>query len=396
VQVASNAGEVRSACTPLRLASRRLRDMALTARAEVIHQAMQRLLDHASPLGRELRAELLRHTGLSREVIEHGLTSTLSLFEPNALLALHSSRRDTGNAELCVVVLAGNVFSAAARPLLLPLLCGSAVLAKASSADDVLPRCIERALCAVNPRLSAACTVVTFAHGDDALQRALLHDADVVSVYGSDETVAALRPRVPKHASFIAHGHGLGAIYLAAETLANEDAARALAKQAALDVAAYDQRGCLSPHAVWVQAGAKVDARDFAQLLLQALEQIEHVLPRGEVPAHAAAAQLQWRGVAAALFELHQGSSAAVSYEGAAPPRPTPGYRNISVHECRDTAALSARLAPLGVQLKALGVAGDAAARELAIVAPYVCPLGAMQTPPLDAELDGLHPLAGL
>ena len=40
--------------------------------------------------------------------------------------------------------------------------------------------------------------------------------------------------------------------------LASEESARKTAQELALDVAAYDQRGCLSPHMAWAVRGAPV------------------------------------------------------------------------------------------------------------------------------------------
>jgi hypothetical protein len=396
VKIRAEQAELRAAHAALRMAAVRLRALALRARAEAIAEAVRLLLDPLAPLGRELRQGLLGSTGLSAPVIEHGLRTTLCVFQRDALLALHQTRPAERGAELAVVVLAGNVFSAAARPLLLPLLCGASVLAKASSADDVLPRCLERALAAVDRDLAQACGIVTFAHGETALEGALLHDADLVCAYGNDTTLAALLPRVTAKTRWLGHGHGRGAIYLSADALASQAIASELAHRAALDIAAYDQRGCLSPHEVLVQRGAEVSAARFARLLAAALRDVQRELPRGELPADAASAQLAWRGVAAAVFELHHDASWAVSYEGEALLRPSPGYRNIAVHDCADLAALRARLTPLGNRLKALGVAGDSVMRELSSLAPYVCEVGAMQAPPLQATLDGLHPLAGL
>lgn len=118
-------------------------------------------------------------------------------------------------------------------------------------------------------------------------------------------------------------------------------------------------------------------------------------LPRGKVPQGAAAEQLQWRGVAAALGDLHASADCAVSHEGAAALRSSPGYRNIAVYECADLAAMRNRLLPLGPHLKALGIAGADAAHALSDLAPYVCEVGAMQSPPLATALDRLHPLEG-
>jgi hypothetical protein len=379
----------------LRGAARRLRAVPLEARAEAIAEAARLLLIETSPLGSELRCALRESTGLSAPVVEHGLRSTLESFELDALLSLHASQRERAQPELAVAVLAGNVFSAAARPLLLPLLCGTALLAKASSADDALPRGLTRALAAADARLAEACAVLSFAHGNSALDAALLRQAEVVSVYGSDETLAAVRAALPSGSRLLAHGHGLGAIFIAAEALGSATAAHALAVSAARDIAAYDQRGCLSPHAVLVQPGGALDGCGFAHVLGAALADLQHELPRGAVPDAATATQLQWRGVAAALGELQQGATWAVSYEGQRPLRPSPGYRNVAVYDCEDLAMLRARLSALGHHLKALGIAGAAAHRSLASLAPYVCEVGAMQTPPLHIHLDRLHPLEG-
>jgi hypothetical protein len=269
------------------------------------------------------------------------------------------------------------------------------VLAKASSADDVLPRHLKLALDMIDARVGGACEVVTFGRDAHDKHEALLAGVDVLSVYGSDATVSALAARVAPDCRLIAHGHGLGVTFITREALGGEHAVRMIAGRAAIDIAAYDQRGCLSPHAVFVQPGGVADARAFARMLGEALQGIERELPRGALSDAAAAAQLQWRGVAAAIGELHQGTTWAVSYEERGPLRVSPGYRNVTVYDCDSSAALGGRLAPLGRSLKALGVAGVTARRELATFAPYVCAVGAMQTPPLDAPLDGLHALAG-
>jgi acyl-CoA reductase-like NAD-dependent aldehyde dehydrogenase len=381
-----------------RAAAEVVRGWPLEQRAEAIERAARTLLEAGSTLGAELRAELLASTGLSAPVIEHGLQTTLSLFERAALCALHArAPRDAERApEVATVLLAGNVFSAAARPLLLPLLCGVGVLAKASSTDDALPHYLARALAAVDAQLGAACQVLTFAHDDAAASAGLLQGAELISVYGSDETVATVRASAPPDARVLAHGHGLGAIFIARETLVSAAAAYDLAERAARDVAAYDQRGCLSPHFVLVERGGAVDARALARQIATALAALERELPRGELPQDAAAAQLQWRGVAAAIGELFVRARSAISYEGALALRTSPGHRNLAVHDCADVSQARTQLSQLGEHLKALAVGGEKARRILSGVAPYTCEPGAMQTPPIDVALDRLHPLAGM
>jgi hypothetical protein len=393
----SNERELRALAERVRRAAQALRGQSVTARAHAIERACLLLSDGAWSSGRELRVALLRSTGLSAQSIEHGLRTTLGVFRQDALLALHAQRPAAARPApgLATVVLAGNVFSAAARPLLLPLLCGCPVLLKAASADDVFPRALQRALADIDERLGAACAVATFARDDDASRATLLEGTELLSAYGDDDTIAALRALVPAGTQVLAHGHGLGLAFVAASELASDQRARMAADALARDVAAYDQRGCLSPHAVLAQRGGACEPRQFAGLLADALAALATSWPRGSLPADAAAAQLQWRGVAAATGELHVRDSCAVSYARDLPLRTSPGYRNVSVYDVADLAELRARLAPLSIQLKAIGIAGDAELAALRNAAPYVCALGAMQEPPLDAKLDGLHPLAG-
>jgi acyl-CoA reductase-like NAD-dependent aldehyde dehydrogenase len=391
-----SAEQIRALHASLRRAAQAVRSLDVDERAALLASTASRLMDAAGAPGQALREALRHSTGLTAPVIEHGLCTTLGLFTRDALRALHAGHRPEHTTTLTVVVLAGNVFSASARPMFLPLLCGSAVLAKASSIDDVLPRHLQRALQAIDPRLGAALAVATFARGDREREAALLRGADLVSAYGSNETVAELGERISADTRLLAHGHGLGVIAIGADALTDVAAARTLAARAARDLAAYDQRGCLSPQAVLVQEGAAVDAPTFARLLHEALQALGDGFARGSLPSDAAAAQVQWRGVAAAVGELHVGAESAVSYEGYGPLRGSPGYRNVAVYECADLGVMRARLLPLGAALKALGIAGPRAHRALADLAPYASELGAMQAPQLSAMLDGIHPLAGL
>ncbi len=100
--------------------------------------------------------------------------------------------------------------------------------------------------------------------------------------------------------------------------------------------------------------------------------------------------------------ELFEGDGYAVSFEGDAPLRLSPGHRNVSVLTCADEEDLGRVLAPLGMHLKALGVAAAvgtrrAIARRLpSPLAPRVSDVGQMQTPGLQSLADGQSPWLGL
>lgn len=390
----------------LRAAARRLARQAATLRAlgperaaRAGEQACALLADAEGTLGRALRHELVARSGLSAPLVSWGLDTSLAAWRTEEALALfHAAPREPGEpVALLAVVLAGNVFGAPVRTLLLPLVAGVPVLAKGASADDVVARYLGKALRRVDPDVGAGAEVVTFARGELGLEAALLDHASLVRVHGDDDTVERVRARVGARVPVLAHGHGLGIGFVAGDSLCDEPTARSAALSFAFDVAAYDQRGCLSPHALFVERGAAVGPERFAELLADALLEVERRWPRGPLVADLAPLEMQWRGVAVARGVLFERGRAAVSYEAHHPLRPSPGARNVGVYACRDEHDLADRLRALGRHLKALGVAADPAARaRFASLAPYVCAAGAMQTPPLSAPLDGLHPFAGL
>lgn len=378
--------------------------LGLERRAASLARAAERLRALATePTTLEALAE---SSGLGVEMTRWALDSTLETVDEATLLALGRSALEAGApralpvpARLCAVVLSGNVLTAPVRAMLTPLIVGAPVLAKASSREDALPRLVLDALHEADPAIGAACDVLTL-KGDSPSTPALFDQADVISVYGSDATVRAVRAAAPATAEVVAHGHGIGAAYVDGVPEYGE-ALDALARAIGEDVAAYDQRGCLSPHAVFARGG-EGDARRLAEALHGALATLATERPRGKLPLASGSAQVQWRGVAAARGTLHEGDGFAVSYEGEHALRLSPGYRNVAVHRCGDVAGLVAALRPLGVHLKALGVGGDAGqADEVAVslpppLAPRLSALGAMQRPPFDAFADGRPATYGL
>ncbi|MCG8556621.1 MAG: hypothetical protein MJD61_15215 [Proteobacteria bacterium] len=390
----------------LRERSEWLRAQAPARAAAAIAAAARDLLDESSPHGIRLRRELQQTTGLSLPLIEWGLSSTLGGATARRLSTLAAVAKTRSTlavpARVVLLVLAGNVFSAAFRELALSLLLGCPVLAKASREDDVLPRLFCDALRQRDPEVGSACEVLTLPAGSEAMDRVLLQRAEVVAVFGSDETVAAVRCAIPATVRLVVHGHGFGAIYVPKAALCKPARVREVVRRVALDVAAYDQRGCLSPHAIAVQRGGSLDGSSFARLLASALARLERRLPRGRPPADVQATQMQWRGVGAARGTVFETPDFAVSYEGSEALRQSPGYRNVGVYACTNAEALGAWLAPAGAHLKCLGIAADRSQRERvaaelpATLAPRVCGVGCMQSPPLSRLSDGEPAWRGL
>ena len=77
---------------------------------------------------------------------------------------------------------------------------------------------------------------------------------------------------------------------------------------AARAVSMFDQRGCVSPHAIYVEEGGAVDPGEWAALLASAMADLEVEIPGGYLTTHDASAVHQMRGSA----ELREASGGGV------------------------------------------------------------------------------------
>lgn len=363
--------------------------------------AASKLASAAAKLAHEpaLVGALVESTGLSEAMVQWGLRTTLATVQAETLLEI---RRRAGlfvfgqenRAQLCSVVLAGNVFTACVKAILVPLLLEVPVLVRPSSRDGVLAHALVAGL---EPPFDEAASLVAFDHDDDRAWEAFFRRADAAHVFGSDETLRALRSKTPSRTRFVGHGHGVGVAAILEPPRGRFDA---IAEALALDVAAYDQRGCLSPQVLYV-VGARAEALALAEALHGALAAVEASLPRGPLSQRERVACTRWRATVAALGDLFEGLTHAVVVADAAPVPGGPGYRHLVIRAVPTIEALRQAVAPLGHHLKAFGWGPDEAQPLVgtalpAGTAPYLAPLGAMQTPPFDLPWDGMPLTEGL
>jgi hypothetical protein len=311
-----------------------------------------------------------------------------------------------GGFPTTAVVLAGSIPMPTLLAMVAPLALRSPVLVKPSSHDGVTAEAVARSVADVDEELGRCVELAHFAGDSDAHTRALL-EADCVVAFGSDETTAGIAARLPRGRRFVAYGHRLSIAVLgdaATAGVALEDAARGLA----LDVALWDQQGCLSPVAVYVVSERAGAADAVAESLAAALAQTSRALPRGRVGAADAAAiaheraAAEMRIAAAARVRLHAGADFTVVREADTVTRPSPLFRFVRVHPVADGSELERSLAPLARHLAGVAIAGfgdedRAMARRLAALgASRICAPGMLQAPPLDWHHDGAGLLAPL
>ncbi len=113
----------------------------------------------------------------------------------------------------------------------------------------------------------------TWPSSDTATTQAALAVADCALVYGSDKTVEAVRALATGATRVIGFGSriSLGLVLDGADL---EEAAQC----AALDIALFDQQGCLSPQSVYVQ-GPRSDHDRFVKCLAKSLEDCSRLFP---------------------------------------------------------------------------------------------------------------------
>lgn len=389
-------------CTRVSSTESRLRATPSSQIIDALVDTAASLIDRGGPFFNEAMTKLPKSSGLSQPMVAWALETTMRTVTVEALQRVVSDIDQTPSTlpppNLVATVLAGNLFTAPMRAVFIALLARCPVVVKASTKEDHFVRLLHRALAERDCDIAESVGVVTFAGGDVSLENLLFRYAPVVTAFGSDETLAAIEDRLPSDKTFLRHGHGVGVAYIPATAL--EQSERWI-RSVALDVAAYDQRGCLSPQAIWVQEGGAITPRAFAAILArEGLTAISQELPRGPLPAEIAASQMQWRGVARATAELFEASDHAVSYECETPFRASPGYRNVAVRSASSWDDFLSQLAPLVPHLKCVGVAAqdlppldDLRQRN---INARLCRTGAMQTPPFVLETEGRKPWAGL
>jgi acyl-CoA reductase-like NAD-dependent aldehyde dehydrogenase len=351
---------------------RRLRDRPITETVQTLAAAAQRWRDDP-----ELRSALPDAIGLTPPVVAIAVAHAAEAFDATLMTAL--ARTELAGLEppddppLVAHVLASNVPALALPAIAHACLAGAAVVVKSGRRDRVSAPAFVRALADVDPELAATVVDAYWPGGDPDLEAVLLERATVAVATGSDATVEALALRAPVRV--IAHGARIGVV---AVDLEHADAAT-LADLVARDVALHDQRGCLSPHTVWVVG----DARGLAVELTGALDAAEAELPMAEAPLEERAGvrialdDAEWQGAT-----VLRAAAGAVVYDDRPEAQPAVGGRVVRVQPLRTLADLASVL-PAG-RIECVGLAGGPApAGLLERGVSRVCPPGRMQRPAL-------------
>ncbi len=317
--------------------------------------------------------------GFSREVAHAGLLAELSSWR-NVDIAALFAELPPGRRPATVLVLAPRTLPASAmRQVFLARQLGAEVLFKPAAGQESLGEALHLA----DPRIIPS----PFDSQDVAALDRLIARADTVVVLGSDETIAAVRPRVPASKAFAGHGHKVSAHWL--PDLRDKDLPT-LATHIAADLLAWDQAGCLSPQVLWAGPDAEMRALLLTHLS-QALSRLEPGLPLAE-PAHSSmhAGRRVMSTLAAMLGEpCDETLTATLALHPEPAFRSAPGPRALWILPAEPQAL--AEVMPHISTLATLGPVPPDVTEPVRLCAP-----GEMQRPPLSWRQDGLHPLGSL
>ena len=337
--------------------------------------------------------------GVTRDALEAAIAAELGNVD---VLDGAAERRGAPSAwargvDRAVVVSSDTTIGVAVPPALFALCAKCDVVVKDRS--DALVAGFFASLAEEHPAFVAAARAHAWTGGDDPAETALFQRANTVVAFGRDETLRAIRARCGVDTRFAGFGHRASIGRLTrADVAALDDA---LADRILRDALLYDGEGCLSPHALFVDADGAELAR-VATVLVAACARVVVEFPGGARAPAREAATAAYRNLAA--FRAAAGRGAVFRAGDAAlvvdPPRDeAPPFlpRVIPLITAAGDAAIAAYVAVQRLPVQAIGVVtADAAAVALAerIGAVRVAPFGTMQAPPLGGHHGGAPRIA--
>lgn len=309
---------------------------------------------------------------LQRDALQEKLRSELGTQRPGVLERRYPGRQyEAWMPAGCVVHVApSNVFTVAAMGMVEGLLAGNLNVVKASARDGDFAPLFAQALAAHDPggRLADYMAVLRLPSSDQALLQRLFAHADVISAWGGEKAVAAVRASAPAHTRVVAWGHKVSFGYLAAECLDDPEALDGFAR----DICRLDQQACSSPQTLLAETdGPGLDA--LAQRLAQALARIAPTIA-GHHPDTAEQAEITTAVSVARAEEALQLTRVIEAADGGwrilldrrPGLRPSPLYRTIWLKSVQRE-HLGAALRPMRAWLQTCGLAtGLASAAPLA------------------------------
>jgi acyl-CoA reductase LuxC len=299
--------------------------------------------------------------------------------------------------ERAVIVSSDTTIGVALLPALYALCAKCDVVVKDRS--DALIAAFFSSLGEEHPAFAGAAHARAWRGGDEPGEAALFATAEVVVAFGRDDALRAVRERCGVETRFVPFGHRASVGRLTRDDAASLDGPRADA--VVRDAMLYDGEGCLSLHALFVEAEGEELAR-VATLLASACERVTLEFPSGARAPERTAAIGAFRSLA--TFRAAGGAGAMVRGGDAmvviapSPEEPPPFLpRVLSVVPVASDDDVAAYVARHDLPVQALGVVARDD-RDIALAARIgavrLAPFGTLQDPPAAGHHGGAPRIA--
>ncbi len=365
-----------------------LRRMSISEIVDCLDRAMRLLSEEGhSPCLALLLSQLTRDRLWELLTSELRDPFILDDFQKDPVTQIRRSVRAEGVGCL-TQILPGNVPDIILMSAILALLAKSPSLIKLSHGGAGMAWFVrfKQALEKICPVLSQACIGILWPSHRRDLTEAALAQSDGVVVYGDEETIHAIRPLIPAGVPALLYGHKISLGVVTSECISKK-----WAELAVVDVIAYAQRGCLSPHLYYVETGETLSALDFAVQMAEAFSALN--VPPPEISLNEAARIQQLRGSLPLSGGVVFASKAHLSWTVLYDPDPTfqasPLGQTVWIKPVKNITDVPTYLEAVKPYLQAVGFAAPEhrqgeIARMLATTGICrICPVGTMQRPPL-------------
>jgi hypothetical protein len=370
------------------------------ANAAALAKAFDCWRDREFPKRRETIAQIASAWSYSTALLDESLDALLEPFRTSALRSFGArvpSRRD-----VIGFIMPGNVPGAGLHEFSTALIAGSALIVKTASAEPLFFSAFARTIAEVAPQVGARIGVFTWSRGQTHLTQAFRTACDWIVAFGNDATLAGLSAaEIPAtsneskcpNTQLVGFGSRVSGALVMNEALRDStDVLNALAR----DITLFEQRGCLSPHHIFVEG---TGARAFASELATALDRVAAKIPsphrhglEDAAAVRSVRENARWRALGGQDVVLWEGARLdwTVVYDSSAHFRVSPGWRTVYISAVADLDDFIRRMEPASGMLEACAIVGPAS--RVGQLTPaldrmgvsYICPPGEMQSPALE------------
>jgi hypothetical protein len=370
------------------------------ANAAALAKAFDCWRDREFPKRRETIAQIASAWSYSTALLDESLDALLEPFRTSALRSFGA--RVPSRREVIGFIMPGNVPGAGLHEFSTALIAGSALIVKTASAEPLFFSAFARTIAEVAPQVGARIAVFNWSRGQTHLTQAFRTACDRIVAFGNDATLAGLSAaEIPAtsneskcpNTQLVGFGSRVSGAFVMNEALRDStDVSNTLAR----DITLFEQRGCLSPHHIFVEG---TGARAFASELATALDRVAAKIPsphrhglEDAAAVRSVRENARWRALGGQDVALWEGARLGwtVVYDSSAYFRVSPGWRTVYVSAVANLDDFIRRMEPASGRLEACAIAGPAS--RVAQLTPaldrmgvsYICAPGEMQSPPLE------------